>query len=102
MRLQGYIEVSNPGPYYWSAGKNNGIYLGIKIKKDDKPGILSYNYNLPHDLFPGDKTMVYISVPLAKDFKTIHISMNCFGRSKPDEFKWFPGENRVSIPLSQR
>ncbi len=100
-RLEGYVEVSNPGPYYWSAGKNNGIYLGIKIKKDDQPDILSYNYNLPHDLFPGDKTKVYISVPLARDFKTIQISMNCFGRSKPGEFKWFPEENMVSIPEIQ-
>lgn len=101
-RLEGYVEVSNPGPYYWSAGENNGIYLGIKIVKGDQPGILSYNYNLPHDLFPGDKTMVYISVPLAKDFKSVHVSMNCFGRSKPGEFKWFPEENRVSIPIIQQ
>ena len=99
-RLEGYVEVSNPGPYYWSAGKNNGVHLGITILTGNQPVLFSYH--LPHDLFPGDKAMLYISVPLAKDFKTIHISMNCFGRSKPGEVKWFPVENRLSIPIIRR
>ncbi len=98
--LEGYVKISNPGPFYWSAEKNNGIYLGIYIVTDNQSHIFSFD--LPHDLFPGDRTMLYISVPLANDFKTIQISMNCFGRSEPDEFKWFPGENRVSIPVIRR
>jgi len=97
--LKGSIEVMNPGPYYWTSQKNNGVYLGVIIDISNQSGLFSFP--LPHDLFPGDKATIYISLTLPGNIEENQIYINCFGRSKPHEFNWFYEANRAIPTVSE-
>ena len=97
--LEGSIEVRNPGPYYWSSLKNKGVYVGIMIDEPGQP--LIFPLQLPHDLFPGDSAVIYVTLSIPAQVKGEHIFVNCFGRAKPDEVAWYPESNRVTLGSSE-
>ena len=93
--VEGEIEITNPGPYYWFAGKHGEIVLGARLVCDGHTKVSQFD--LPHDLFPGDSAMVHINVLLPKNYAHCSLVVNCMGRTSSSKAEWFPASNEVLI-----
>ncbi len=98
--LNGVIEVENPGPFYWTSGQDDGIFLGAKLVFDGKTRI--FEFDLPHDLFPNDKVSRFISIPFPERYKKAELYLNCFGKGTKNQRRWFPEDNFIKVWDSQK
>jgi hypothetical protein len=91
--LDGIITLMNPGPFYWVSGQQGGVVLGVQLISDRKTGEIEFQ--LPNDLFPGDRVKCRIRIPLPDRFEKIDIFLNGLVREPGSFRKWFPSENRI-------
>lgn len=91
--LDGIITLMNPGPYYWVAGQKGGVALGVQLVSDRETREIEFE--LPHDLFPGDRVKCRVRVPIPNRRGSPEIYLNALVRDSGSIRKWFPIENRI-------
>jgi hypothetical protein len=92
--VYGRITVENPGPYYWSCGLREGIFLGLKLVAGNREK--TFEYELPHDLFPGDRAECPIRIFLSREFRGGSLLINCLEKTR-ETTRWGPRENEIKI-----
>ena len=97
--LEGDIEITNPGPYYWSTSVPGGVALGARLVCDN--GSFLKDFLLSHDLFPGDTLTEHIHVPLPESLTNCRLLLNGFGRMSKKHYQWFPEHNITEIWRAQ-
>ena len=91
--LDGIVILKNPGPYYWVAGPQEGVVLGAQRISGRE--IVEFEFQLPHDLFPGDRVKCRVRIPLSNRFEKMEIYLNGLVRGPGSIRKWFPIDNRM-------
>ena len=93
--LDGLVTLNNPGPYYWVAGPQSGVVLGAQLISDRN--IRKFEFQLPHDLFPGDRVKCRVRIPVSIRAEKAELFLNALIREPGSKRKWFPSENRIWI-----
>jgi hypothetical protein len=89
------VQITNPGPYYWPADKNNGICLALTLTTDGVATV--FDFPLDHDLFPGDCSIQYLHVFIPYGSTVNQLEINCFGRGPDLKRVWFPEVNSLLL-----
>jgi hypothetical protein len=93
--LEGDVNVQNPGPFYWRADPDHGVFIGARLICDGR--LIDRLFGLSHDLFPQDHTRVRIFVPLPDTFHRCSLYLNAIGQTGDGRRVWFPETNWVHV-----
>lgn len=89
--LEGDVIVRNPGPFYWRADPDRGVFIAARLICDGR--LTDRLFGLPHDLSPGDRTRVRIFVPLPDALRQCSLYLNAVGQTGDGRRVWFPTTN---------
>lgn len=88
-RWQARAEIRNPGPFYWVGGGDIGVWLGVTVEAEGRSVV--HEFPLPHDLYPGDRLLLPLALPLPAPLSRCRITVAAFGRNGSGPRHWFAG-----------